>query len=120
MSQCRSCHNKLERQRRSHVRGAARSKAIRKGFTRLLRAPTDRVVATVCDDLVQGFGGLQAFYSSWITCLRRDLDRGGHAALRHLEGVLRLAQYCDQHRPNAGSMTDEELEAAIAAYPDGE
>jgi len=46
--------------------------------------------------------------------LDQDLGRGGYAAVRHLEAILRLTQYCEQNRPNYRAMTDEELERAIA------
>jgi hypothetical protein len=45
--------------------------------------------------------------------LDQDLGRGGHAAFRHLEAILRLTQYCEQNRPDYVAMTDGELERAI-------
>ncbi len=74
-------------------------------------------MGVVCGDLVRKFGGLDAFYAAWQRCLDEDLKAGGFAAIRHLEAVLRLAQYCDRRSRRAvRMMTDAELEAALAAH----
>lgn len=62
------------------------------------------------------FGGIDAFLGVWRGCLREDIGRGGFAAFRHFDCVIRLAQYCEQTRPNYDTMSDEQIEDAIAAY----
>jgi hypothetical protein len=67
--------------------------------------------------MVRTFGGVDAFCTAWADRLRHDLDGGGYAALRHLEAILRLSQYCAERRHRAvQDMTDAELEEAVAAY----
>jgi len=52
---------------------------------------------------------LKGIAEAWGRSLDKDLGRGGYAAFRHLEAILRLTQYCEQNRPDYGAMTDEEL-----------
>ncbi len=113
--QCRSCHNEAERTRRSANRKATRNKTLRNRLTRLRQAPTERLVGVICEEMVREFGGVDAFLGAWRGCLREDMSRGGLAAFRHLDCVIRLTQYCEQHRPDYGRFTDSELEAAICA-----
>ena len=63
--------------------------------------------------MVERFGGLKGIAEAWGRSLDLDLIRGGYAAFRHLEAVLRLIQYCEQNRPDYGAMADEELERAM-------
>jgi hypothetical protein len=63
--------------------------------------------------MVERFGGLKGIAEAWGQSLDQDLGRGGCAAFRHLEAILRLTQYREQNRPDYGAMTDEELERAI-------
>jgi hypothetical protein len=65
------------------------------------------------------FGGLKGIAEAWGRSLDQDLGRGGYAAFRHLEAILRLTQYCEQNRPDYGAMTDEELERAIGKLGGG-
>lgn len=104
--QCRGCHAYKERLRRQ----ARRSKRAADQLARLGRAQSARQVITVCERLIQAFGGLRGFASAWDDCLRRDLSRGGVAALRHLEAVVRLVQHCDAERLNYSKNTDLELQ----------
>jgi hypothetical protein len=69
-------------------------------------------VKALCASMVRGYGGTEGFINAWVACLQRDLDRGGFAALRHLEATIRLIQHCDADRPDYRSMSDEELEQA--------
>ena len=69
----------------------------------------------MCEELIGCFGGVEGFTTAWRACLEADLARGGFAALRHLEAVLRLVQHCEEDRPDYRSMSDEELLAVIEA-----
>jgi hypothetical protein len=60
--------------------------------------------------MVRGYGGTAGFVSVWLDCLRRDVERGGLSALRHLEATVRLIQHCETERTDYSKMTDEELE----------
>jgi hypothetical protein len=59
--------------------------------------------------MVAGYGGTEGFVKAWLGCLHGDLAKGGFAALRHLEAVIRLVQYCEANKPNYRQMTDEQL-----------
>lgn len=109
--QCRACHASAERLRRR----AKKSKWAADQLARLGRAQSARQVVTVCERLIQAFGGLQGFTAAWDECLRRDLSRGGVAALRHLEAVIRLVRHCDAERVVFSHKTDLELEALSQA-----
>jgi hypothetical protein len=69
--------------------------------------------------MVRGFGGINGFQEAWASVLDRDLQKGGFAALRHIEAVIRLVQYCEANKTNYRQMTDEqlmELEASLQQF----
>ena len=114
--QCRCCHNLAEGLRRSAGRAATRNRSLRKAITRLRHAASPRLFAKICGNLVSDFGGPERFLAAWRDCLQRDLSRGGFAAFRHFDCVVRLAEFCESNRPNYGCWTDEQIESAIAAF----
>ena len=61
----------------------------------------------------------EGFVQAWLRCLEADLERGGLAAVRHLEAVIRLIQHCESSRPNYAQMTDAELESLAEALASG-
>jgi hypothetical protein len=83
-------------------------------MARLKQAKSARQVGAVCEELIGCFGGLEGFTTGWRACLEADLARGGFAALRHLEAVLRLVQHCEEDGPDYRRWTEEQLEQAIA------
>jgi len=97
-------------------RRARRSKQAADQLARLGRAQSARQVVTVCERLIQAFGGLHGFAAAWDECLRRDLSRGGVAALRHLEAVIRLVQHCDAERASLAKKSDLELDALVETF----
>jgi uncharacterized protein YlaI len=113
LSQCRDCHNRVERERRAAHRQKMTRKELAKALTKVKKQRSDLQVKALCREMVERFGGLKGIAEAWGRSLDQDLSRGGYAAFRHLEAILRLTQYCEQNRPDYGSMTDEELERAI-------
>jgi hypothetical protein len=107
--QCRACHSYAEKLRRQAKRSRQHRQAVNKQLARLRNARSARQIGVVCDTLINAFGGLDGFVAAWRACLEADLARGGYAALRHLEAVLRLARHCEEERPDYSQMTDEEL-----------
>ena len=84
-------------------------------MARLKQAKSARQVGAVCEQLIGCFGGLEGFTTAWRACLEADLARGGFAALRHLEAVLRLMKHCEEDRPDYSQMPEEELESILAS-----
>jgi hypothetical protein len=84
-------------------------------LARVRDASSSNRVKALCAEVVRGYGGVEGFARAWIACLRGDLQRGGFAALRHLEATIRLIQHCEQDRPDYSQMSDEELEAMLAS-----
>lgn len=113
--QCRSCHAEAERLRRGLKRSKARRQAVNGQLARLKRAKSARQVVAVCDAMVRGFGGINAFTRSWQALLERDLHGGGFAALRHIDAILRLIRHCEALRPDFSRWSEEELLAFTAA-----
>jgi hypothetical protein len=68
--------------------------------------------------MVDGFGGINALRTSWEGLLSRDLAKGGFAALRHLEAVLRLVQHCESQRRDYSQLTDEQLQELADSFSD--
>jgi len=117
MRQCRRCHNELERYRRAAIRARLSRRRMAKDLAGFREAASTNRVKTLCAAMVGGYGGAEGFANAWLSCLHGDLDRGGLAALRHLEATLRLIQFCEQNRPDYSRMTDEELMELASRYP---
>jgi hypothetical protein len=113
MRQCRRCHNEFERYRRAAVRARLSKRQMARDLSRVRDASSSNRVKALCAEVVRGYGGAEGFARAWIACLRGDLQRGGWAALRHLEATIRLIQHCEQDRPDYRQMSDEELEAML-------
>jgi hypothetical protein len=107
--QCRSCHADSERLRRRAKRSREHRKEVNRDLARLKRAKSARQLALVCESMIRGFGGPDSFTRAWTACLHRDLERGGFAALRHIEATIRLIQHCEANRPDYSRMSDDEL-----------
>jgi len=119
VKQCRDCHALAERLRRRAKRARETRKEANHQLARLKRARSDLQVVAVCDAMVRGFGGINGFQEAWASVLDRDLQKGGFAALRHIEAVIRLVQYCEANKTNYRQMTDEqlmELEASLQQF----
>jgi hypothetical protein len=86
-----------------------------KGVARIRDAKTDRLVGAVCEEMVGRLGGFHGFLEAWTGCMARDVKRGGFAAFRHFDCIIRLMQFRESQRPDCGTWTDEQLEAAISA-----
>lgn len=114
LSQCRDCHNRVERERRAAQRQKLNRKELGKALTRVKNQRSDLQVKAVCREMAGRFGGVQGIVDAWGRSLGHDLKAGGYAAFRHLQAILRLTQYCEQHRPDYGAMSDEELLDRIA------
>jgi hypothetical protein len=108
--ECRPCHAEAERLRRRAKRSRKHRQEVNRDLSRLKRAKSARQVAIVCESMIHGFGGPDGFTKAWKACLQRDLNRGGFAALRHLEAVIRLVQHCEGQRHDYSQLTDEQLQ----------
>ena len=117
--QCRACHCQAEKFRRAAKRSSQARKAVHHQLARLKRAKSARQIGAVCEELIRCFGGLEGFTTAWQACLEADLARGGFAALRHLEAVLRLVQHCEGNRPDYSQFTDEQLQELANALVRG-
>ncbi len=93
--QCRSCHAQSERLRRQAKRSRSRRQEINRMLSRLKRAKSERQVVTICEEMIEGFRGVDGLFRSWRAALDQDLPQGGFAALRHIDAVLRLIQHCE-------------------------
>jgi hypothetical protein len=114
--QCRACHCKAEKLRREAKRSRQHRQAVNRQLARLKQAKSARQVGAVCEQLIGCFGGLEGFTTAWRACLEADLARGGFAALRHLEAVLRLVQHWEEEQPDYSQMSEAELEAIVASF----
>lgn len=119
--QCRSCHAYAERLRRYGKRSAGHNREMRKMLTRLRRARSQREVEIVCAAMVAAFGGPQRFLARWTRQAAAELPKGGLAAFRHLDAILRLIRYSDQRAADRvrsegawlRSLSDTELESLL-------
>jgi hypothetical protein len=115
LRQCRECHNRAESVRRSAHRDRLNRRQMAKLLTAIKNQRSDLGVKALCREMASRFGGVEGIVEHWHRSLDTDLAKGGYAAFRHLAAILRLSQYCEQNKPNYGTMSDEELEGAIWA-----
>ncbi len=114
LSQCRDCHNAAERVRRGLTRAKATRSQLAKSLTKLRHRRTDLQLKGLGREMVGVFGGVSGIVEEWRRCLHEDLARGGYAAFRHLQALLRLIEYHEQNKPDYGAMSDEQLEMVCA------
>jgi hypothetical protein len=120
--QCRGCHNLAERTRRAIAKGRASRGKLSAMLARLRPEDPDRKAVAICEDMIRHYGGVNGAVNTWLKCMNKDLERGGIAAMRHINLIFRLMTHCEPQPVDYSQMNDEELrEAAIAAglNPDG-
>ncbi len=111
---CRKCHNQKERVRVQGKRTKARHKAVVDAMHTIRRNASDQKVKAVCERMIAGFGSVENFVDAWQECLAVDFARKRARSFCHLEAILRLVQWVDEHKPDYGRLSDAELTQAIA------
>jgi hypothetical protein len=117
--QCRACHAQAERLRRRAKRCRTHRRDVNRDLARIKLAKSGRQLAFVCESMIHSFGGPDGFAKAWTACLHGDLQRGGFAALRHLEAVIRLVQHCEDLRPDSSRFTHQQLQGLAHAPEQG-
>ena len=112
-SQCRTCHNRAEKERRSAKVKSKRVKAISNAANKLRRDPSDNQVRAICRRMIDQFGGVDGFVKQWFSVWETDQAKGRAKCFAHIAAVIRLMEYVDDHKPNYGQLTDDELEERI-------
>jgi hypothetical protein len=112
---CRQCHNFAERTRRATAQGRATRRRVAEIIGRLRPDDPDRKAVVICEELIRHFGGLNGAVQAWFKCMNHDLERGGLAAMRHINLIFRLMAHCEPQPADYSRMSDEELrDAAIS------
>lgn len=109
---CRGCHNVAERTRRAAIRAGASHQEVATMVGRLRDDDPDRRAAAVCAAMVERCGGINRLVDVWMACMRRDLEKGRVAGVRHIALIARLIQCSQDKRPNYSLLTDDELRLA--------
>lgn len=113
--QCRACHNLTERQRRAIARGRASRRRVAEIIGRLRPDDPDRRAVALCDEMVRHLGGVNGAVQAWLKCMNYDLERGGIAAMRHINLIFRLMAHCEPETVDYSQMSDEDLRQAALA-----
>jgi len=116
MRECRQCHNRREQLRRSAIRARSSRRQMIKAMTRLKNSTAAARVPVFCAEMVQYFGGAEAFLEAWKACIARDLQAGGLPAFRHIAVLLRFMEACEPQPVNYSTMSDEDLMERAAAF----
>jgi hypothetical protein len=119
--QCRQCHNAEETIRRRALHSRAASRQMAKHLAQIRRARSQRQIVAACSAMLSRFGGTDGFMRCWLQQVSKDIGRGGLAAFRHIDVILRLAQQREAAEREArreaarrySLMPDDELEAAL-------
>lgn len=113
LNQCRVCRNRAERERRASKRAHCDHRLMAKSLTQLKNERRNDRLELLCRATFRQFGGMQGFVAAWNDFYHQAMEQGEFAAYRCFQSVIRVAQYCDDNRPDLGSMTDEEIEHAL-------
>ena len=112
-TQCRTCHNRAEKLRRSAKVKSKRTKAISNAANKLRRDPSDNQVRAICQQMIAQFHGVDGFVKQWMGCWETDRAKGRAKCFAHISAVIRLMEYVDDHKPDYGQLTDNEIEERI-------
>ena len=112
-SQCRTCHNRAEKERRSAKVKSKRVKAISNAANKLRRDPSDNQVRAICRQMITQFHGVDGFVKQWFSVWETDRAKGRAKCFAHIAAVVRLIEYVDDHRTDYGRLTDDEIERRI-------
>ena len=112
-TQCRTCHNRAEKERRSAKAKSNRVKAISNAANKLRRGPSDNQVRAICRRMIDQFGGVDGFTQQWFSVWETDRAKGRAKCFAHIAAVVRLIEYVDDHRTDYGRLTDDELAERI-------
>ena len=112
-TQCRTCHNRAEKIRRSAKAQSNRVKAISNAANKLRRDPSDNQVRAICQRMIDQFGGVDGFTQQWFSVWETDRVKGRAKCFAHISAVIRLIEYVDSHKPDYGQLADDELEMRI-------
>ena len=112
-TQCRLCHNRAEKIRRSAKAKSNRVKAISNAANKLRRDPSDNQVRAICQQMITQFHGVDGFVKQWFSVWETDRAKGRAKCFAHISAVIRLMEYVDDHKPDYGDLTDDELEERV-------
>ena len=112
-TQCRTCHNRAEKERRSAKVQSKRVKAISNAANKLRRDPSDNQVRAICKQMITQFHGVDGFVKQWFSVWETDRAKGRAKCFAHIAAVVRLIEYVDDHRTDYGRLTDDEIERRI-------
>ena len=112
-TQCRTCHNRAEKIRQSAKAKSNRVKAISNAANKLRRDPSDNQVRAICQQMITQFHGVDGFVKQWFSVWETDRAKGRAKCFAHISAVIRLMEYVDDHQPDYGKLTDDELEERI-------
>jgi hypothetical protein len=116
LNQCRTCHNRAERERRAKNRAMRGHRRMAKFLTQLNNEKSNDRLRLLSSVMFQQFGGMEGFVSAWADYQHQAMEQGGFAAFRCFQTVVRLLQYCEETRPDPVGMTDEELERSVMEH----
>ena len=112
-TQCRTCHNRAEKIRRSAKAKSNLVKAISNAANKLRRDPSDKQVRSICQQMITQFHGVDGFVKQWFSVWETDRAKGRAKCFTHISAVIRLMEYVDDHQPGYGQISDDELEERI-------
>ena len=117
--ECRSCHAMRARARRAAARDSRRAAQVRTAMAAINGARRERRRLATLDEVIHKFGGLTQLAARIHESLEHFMERKryGHA-LTLLTGVTRLACLTARPAPPPSELSDEQLDANVAALMD--
>ena len=63
--------------------------------------------------MITHFQGVDGFVKQWFAVWETDQAKGRAKCFAHVAAILRLVEFVDDHKPDYGKLTDDELEERI-------
>ena len=63
--------------------------------------------------MIKQFHGVDGFVKQWFSVWENDRALGRAKCFAHIAAVVRLIEYVDDHKPDYGQLTDDELDSKI-------
>ena len=112
-TQCRTCHNRAEKIRRSAKAKSNRVEAISNAVNKLRRDPSDNQVRAICQQMITQFHGVDGFVKQWFSVWETDRAKCRAKCFAHVAAILRLVEFVDNRRTDFVGLTHDELEERV-------
>lgn len=106
--QCNKCRNAADRDRRRQIR----LHEVDRFAGDIRRARSQRAIERLCTEMIDHFGGLEAFTSQWWQSIQEAMRKSpaSRTVLNHFKAILELQTCAEKQRETAGEPAGDDLD----------